>query len=284
MYRLEYNKDTTAGTQRLYLFKVTDTAGDGYFNVVDLDEKWTWKELEGDRVAVLLRYDPVKENGIFTPIIKSSLEVTLIRENATDFFDIIEAEENEYYAVITEGCELKFVTGTNQIYIDGTNPKILFKGTLTNETYGEDYLPIPVVKLVFHDKIGELADLIFEPTTPQMRLTDIFAELLQTLPASHQLFLEFPFDIQLNTWRNLESPYNLILDVSAYNGAKKLDVLTDILEAFGMQMFVDYDEYLVAYETYPHLLTAGAIRIRLVDTFTELSNDFFVFTLTEESS
>lgn len=276
MYRVEFGYGTDV--KRLYIFKVEDNTG-GFPNLLDADNP-AWVDVNGDASAVNIRYDLVKSNGIFTPIIKQSLELSFIRTNNTDFNDIIEAEENTYMAVITKNSTLAWRTsGDAELYINGETPEILFKGLLTNATYGESYLPFPTVKFTFHDRLGELSDVNFEPKAPQMRLTDILADLLKTNLCVYKLLFEFPYDIDLPLWKDLDNPRNILLDVTAYYKKKKLDVLTDILETFGLQLFCDYTPYTALYFTFPYLYSAGAIRVRQVEKFAEFSKTFHSYTI-----
>jgi hypothetical protein len=276
MYRVEFGYGTDV--KRLYIFKVENNSG-GFPNLLDADNP-AWVDVNGDASAVNIRYDLVKANGIFTPIIKQSLELSFIRTNNTDFNDIIEAEENTYMAVITKNSTLTWrASGDAELYISGETPEILFKGLLTNATYGESYLPFPSVKFTFHDRLGELADVEYEPKTPQMRLTDILADLLKTNLCVYKLLFEFPYDIDLPLWKDLDNPRNILLDVTAYYKKKKLDVLTDILETFGLQLFCDYTPYKALFFTFPYLYSAGAIRIRQVEKFGEFTKTFHSYTI-----
>lgn len=234
MYRLQFHKSPC---RVLYIFKMV--------NGLIVSDSYVWTDITGDANALTLKHDEVNENGIYTPIIKTSLEVSLIRRNTIDFYDIIEAEDNEYVALVLEGE--KTFQGLGPLFWDASKkPYIypsttcLFKGALTLETYGEAYKKLANVRLIFHDRIGELADINFDPKKSLMTLTSIFGEVLNTITTSTYLYLEYPFKINLALWKNLKTPSGILLDITKYNHQPKLDLLIDILESHGLQLSVDF--------------------------------------------
>jgi hypothetical protein len=255
------------------MFKYAPNEVGGYSIIADTYE---WTNIKGLPSGVKLRFDPNKEEGVNTNLIKSSLEVSLIRLNQTDFQDIISAEENEYMGIIIEQDS---PLATGPIYWDANyqpylkpnenGAKCIFKGTLTLETYGEAYTPFAEVKLIFHDKIGELKDLLFYPKKTFDTLTSILGEVLRTVTVSENLFLEYPFDIEDGFYSNLKSPEGIILDTSVYNRKSKLDLLVEILTAHFSMLYCDFAPMRLASidsEPVAYLQFIGAIRIECTGT------------------
>jgi hypothetical protein len=260
MYKLEFGSGSD--TMRVYMF---ETSGDGFAT-----SPVVWTDITGQSDAVFIRFDPVDKDGIFTPIIKTSLQLGFVRENDDDFLDIIEAEDGTWMAVVLKNGELD-LNGSDEIIITGASAELLFKGTLTNETYGETYLPFARVDLTFHDRIGDLNDKAYIPTNPTQRIVNVFAFALNGLPNDYNFRIEFPFDIQETDYKNLQTPRDIYLDVSEYVSGTCKDVIVDILESFKLQMVTDFT---VIGDTLSH---SGATRVRFAGYHSEETNVYYDF-------
>jgi len=270
MYYLEFGNSELP--LRLYIFRTED--GETFADPVD------WVTVEGDSDPVLLRIDPVKPNGIFTPIIKQSIEVLLYRQDDVEFLDLIAAEEGEFMAVVLEDGELD-VDGDGDIEITGDNPKLLFKGILTNENYSENYLPTSIIKLTFHDRLGDLASFDFFTLEPEMKLNVLLAQLFDALPCNQQLYLEFPYKINTTDLKNLRHPGNIVLEVSNYLGKNYEELLLDILNDFKLQLICDFDALGVGLES-TKLSASGRVRIRFPFYHAETNNLYFAYSFKKE--
>lgn len=267
MYRLEFHHSP----QRvLYMYK-------------EIGDDWT--DITGSGNCVNLRFDPVSANGVFTSVIKTSLQVQLIRTNEEDYEDIISADDNEWNAVVVENGELVYESGVGYNLSEGAN--LIFKGLLTLETYGEAYQKFATVNLTFHDRLGYLSEIDFTAVTPKMTLTDILGQCLQGTTCAKHLYMEFPFDVELESvdtlpgyWTNLRSPRNLLLDISEYHLKPKKDLLEDILFAFGWRLYCDF-EPIASEDTTPALEDCGVIRMEIVVNCKEANSEYLKFTIEE---
>jgi hypothetical protein len=245
-----------------------------------------WADINGASNAASIVFDPLEKEEAFTPIIKHSLRATLIRENESQFTDIISGDDNKFFAVVLRGGALiSDASGNPIITKTGTaDARLLFYGSLINETYGEAFMPFSEVSLTFFDKIGELSDLSYYPTLPAVRVSDMLADLLHTIPTSKTLLIEWLYSFQAygQTGDRVDQFY---LNVSEWIGKKKLDVLKQLLLDTKLQLFIDYEvAYNVAYGADRMLFDSGAIRIRCVAKHTEPVGEYNVYRLTETVS
>lgn len=192
-----------------------------------------WNELSGQRVAVNLKYDGDRDD-LFKTIIKTSLEVGLFRQNDAEFADIINGNDLDIKAFITEGERL---TSDYKVK-DGST--LLFKGNLTFETWRERYSPVAHIRLIFHDRIGYMGDSKFVPTKRYMNFVDVIGQcLLGVVSADKWLVLNWLYSYEMDI-ETYDRAQNLIVDVAEYYGETKLNTIEDVLKSFGMQLVTDF--------------------------------------------
>lgn len=238
MYKLEFGQKQK---KTAYIFEVDE---DGYFVNYTPDDPWwrpKWIDITGATEAVTIRYDEDGGTNYFpAEITKTSVQLRLIRtdKNPAILNDLISGEDNNWRIVITEGDSRiignRFSEGS-PFYpiIDG---EAIFYGILTNETYGEDYTHFANINLTFHDRLGELSEMTYEPASNYQTIPEIFHTCLQGLPIFRHLRIEFPYTHNGDPL----SPSSVMLDVSTFVGEKRNKVLKAVLKAFGLSMFIQY--------------------------------------------
>jgi hypothetical protein len=289
MYRVEFGQYEKL---TLYIFSVVDgVIPDRYLGFWNLPPVIQFVDVTGARVMARLRFDETKDNRYYpSEITKQSLEVELIRENEDDFYDIIDGNDNEWYALVTEG-DTHLATKTKTIGVGEfagipivKGQKVRFLGRLNNEQYGETYNHNSPVKLVFHDRLGELDQTTFKSNDQLMSLPDILHDLLQPVLAKRHLHIEFPYDIDYTVglggtirYKNLENPDRWYLDISEHVNDKRLAVLEKILKDHDLTLHVDFTQVKISENDYSFLEDIGAVRIEHIDQFTEGEREFFVY-------
>lgn len=235
---------------------------------------FTPTEITGSTEMAVINIDS-GEDDPFTPIIKQSLEVKLIRTNDNDFYDIIEGnDENTYCLVVDNGTISK--SGTDFVLSAGA--KLDFIGNLTMETYGEAYRDTAEVNLTFHDRFGVLDDSDFLPKKTRLTIPELLAELLPSVITSTYCVIEWPYSTA-----TYDSPDEFALDISSFIGEKKTDVLEQFMNDFGLQALSDFTTIFSASAT-PNIFDCGCVRIRsVVDHVNETSN-YYLFKLIETVS
>lgn len=242
-YYLEYGNWSTPR------YLVITTGSDG-------DTITTWNKLEGQRVAVLPRWDGDKKN-LFTPVIKTSLEVSLFRQNSTEFNDIINGNDRDIQAFVTDGERL---TADYEVPSGST---LLFKGNLTFGTWRERYAHDTPISLLFHDRIGYLAEEKFLPIVRYMSFIDILAECLINIVASDKWLIVnwlYSYTEGSTTYDYADDFY---YDTATFKGKTKLQVVESLMKAHGMQLLTDF-AYKVGGDVDLHYANVGAIRVRLI--------------------
>lgn len=279
MYRITFEGNA------LYIFE----AENGLYT---MQSEWAnplvpeWIDINGSSNAASIVFDPLEKEEAFTPIIKHSLKVNLIRENESQFTDIISGDDNNFFAVVLRGGALiSDATGNPIITKTGTDDaRLLFYGSLINETYGESFMPFSEVSLTFFDKIGELSDLSYYPTLPAVRVSDMLADLLHTIPTSKTLLIEWGYSY-LDYDYGGERIDQFYLNVSEWIGKKKLDILKQFLLDTKLQLFIDYEvSFGVGYGYDRKLFDSGAIRIKCVAKHTEPIGIYNVYRLVVNAS
>lgn len=235
----------------------------------------------GNADAFKLRVDCDDEKDLTVPIIRQSLQVSFVRQNDTDFNNIISSDDKSWMAVILKGGKLIYDNGYIEVapLTVGVKPKVLFIGTLVSETYGEDYLPIPSVNLTFFDGIGELSDIYYSPRIPIMPVKDILADLLNTANVAHDLVIEFPYSWNEATQnpQSGQGPTDIALDVSDFEGKTKLETLEQLLHDFGLQLQLDYS--LLPSENGGSLYDVGCVRVKHIASHTNLISEYYLYKL-----
>lgn len=209
----------------------------------------------GDDTGVRINVDS-KDDNIFTPWIKQSLEFTLIKDAEGQYDDILAGNDNETWGILIENGYLYLSEG----YITISDDAVLkFKGTLALESYTEQYKQTSVVQFTFHDRIGTMEDDIFYTNTQFKNVADIFACCLSKVVCSDSLYLEWPY-----TLSSSDDPTEIFLDIENYDTKKKIELLEDVLHDFGLQLIVDY-------EVKPsiNLVDAGTLVVRSVVDFVQ---------------
>jgi hypothetical protein len=207
----------------------------------------------GDDTGVRINVDS-KDDDIFTPWIKQSLEFTLIKSSEGQYDDILAGNDNETWGILIENGYLYLSEGYITISDDA---KLKFKGTLALESYAEEYKQTSVVQFTFHDRIGTMEDDIFYTNTQFKSVADILACCLNNVVCAETMYLEWPY-----TLSSSDDPTEILIDVEEFNEQKKIEVLEELLKDFGMQLIVDYEV-----KGGITLVTSGALVIRsVIDT------------------
>lgn len=209
----------------------------------------------GNDTGVRINVDS-KDDNIFTPWIKQSLEFTLIKNTEGQYDDILAGNDNETWGILIENGYLYLSEGYITISDGGT---LKFKGTLALESYTEQYKQTSVVQFTFHDRIGTMEDDTFYTNTQFKNVADILACCLSNVVCSRDLYLEWPY-----TLSSSDDPTEMPIDIEQFNEKKKIEVLEQVLEDFGLQLIVDYE--LKGGVT---LIFSGAIVIRSVIDFVQ---------------
>jgi len=174
------------------------------------------------------------DDNIFTPFKKQSLEVSIIKTFNSQYSDIIAGDDNLTYGILIENGELE-LTGEDLKITSGG--KLKFIGTLSLESYSEQYKEISIVKFTFNDRIGTLDKSKFYNELPYLPITRIFAELLNNVICSSTLKLEWPYAISES-----DDPSHFFIDIKEFFGNTKTDMLKELLKDFGLQLYVDYED------------------------------------------
>lgn len=220
----------------------------------------------GDDTGVRINVDS-KDDNIFTPWIKQSLEFTIVKETDTQYDDILAGNDNETFGILIENGSL---------YLDGsditiTNGGILkFIGTLALESYVEQYKQTSIVQFTFHDRIGTLEDDLFYTNSKFKSVADILACCINKISCSDNLKLEWPYTLSTSN-----DPAEILLDIENYDGKKRIELLEDVLHDFGLQLIVDFEANATGLVT-----TAGAVLIRSVVDHVAQYNTYWELALT----
>ena len=217
--------------------------------------------VNGDSEACSIIIDK-KDDSIFSPWIKQSLKVSLVKENETDYAEIIAGNDNETYGILIENGELGLM-GTDITITSGGILK--FIGTLALESYSEQYKEISIVSFTFNDRIGTLSDDDFASNSQYKPITDIIACCVNKTMCSGKCYLEWPY-----TLSGSDDPQKYLLDVTDLDEKTNLDVLEQVCLDHGLQLKVDF-------ESNPHskLVDCGAIRIVSIIEIAEQNNVFW---------
>lgn len=284
MYRVEFGRSEK---RTLYIFNVVDDViPDTYLDLTGSSPAIEFNDVTGSSSSCNIRFDENKNNKYYpSEITKTSLEVELIRRNDTDFNDIIQGNDNEWYGLVTKSTtELDVSSGKRPIVRGGD---VAFLGKLNNEQYGETYDHSSPVKLFFHDRIGEISQQTFEPSNNLMALPEIFYQLLSPVIAKKRLHIEFSYTIDVSyylgvgasdvRYDNLESPSQWFLDVANFKNKKSNTLLESILKDHDLAMYVDYNIVTISESDYSFLEDIGCIRVEHLDRFTETEREYFVY-------
>lgn len=233
---------------------------------------WNPTEVTGAVKVTDLILD-AKDEEIFTPWIKQSLQVSLIRENDTDFQDIIDGTDNTTYAIVVSNGTLELAEGGYLALSEGA--KLDFIGTLTMETYGEQYTILPEVNLTFHDRIGFLDDEDFEPKKNRLSIVEFLAEILPSIIVSKYVLLEWPYSDA-----TYSKPDEFFYDFAPWFGMKKSEVFEQFLKDHGLQMVCDFRTIFSAAST-PYANVCGCVLIRVVNQFAQIQNEYYLLERTD---
>lgn len=223
-------------------------------------------EVDGTQNSAVIHIDS-ESDDIFTPWIKQSLEVQFLKYNDGDFDDIIAGNDNQTFGILIEDGALELVSGDLRITSGG---KLKFIGTLTLETYTEQYKHISPISFIFHDRIGSLEDYDFSTNVQYKNVCDIIACCVFPVVCSDKLYLEWPY-----TLSGSNDPKEFLLELSDMDEKTNKEVLETLLKDFGLQMVVDYSK-----NVQTNLKDSGAIVIRSVIEHAEIINTFWELNLT----
>jgi len=207
-----------------------------------------------------------KDENIFTPWIKQSLKVNLLKENESDYAEIIAGDDNTTYGILIENGELELVSGNLRITDGG---KLKFIGTLALESYSEQYRAVSVVQFTFYDRIGILSDEDFATNTQYKSVVDIIACCCHSIMCSKKMFLEWPY-----TLSSSDDPSEIFLELSDFDEKTNLEVLEQLMYDYGLQLKVDFE-----YNAQTNLVDCGAIRIISVTNHPEQFITYWEFDL-----
>lgn len=258
-YYVEFGQYTNA--KRLYIITNDDLTS----------LTFTPTEVKGSVEMCTLLINPDSE-VTETPIIKQSLVVNLIRENLTDFQDIILGDDERTYGIVVDNGTIS-KDGTDLVLSAGA--RLDFIGNLTIETYGEAYLPVPEVSLTFHDRIGVLGDSMFLPTKTRLTIPELFADLVPDIITSDYILLEWPYSTGA-----FQKPNDFSLDVSGFVGQTKYEVLKQFLNDFGLQLLCDFST-IISSDSTPNIFDCGCIRVRTYTNAAESTYNYYILEKSE---
>lgn len=237
--------------------------------------------VNGDSNACSIIVDK-KDDSIFSPWIKQSLKVSLIKETETDYAEIIAGNDNETYGILIEGGELELTGADITITIGGI---LKFIGTLALESYSEQYKELSIVSFTFNDRIGAMEDEEFKTNVQYKSVTDIIACCIHGISCSHKLYMEWPYSISgtpaSGDWPYIipevpgsSDPTDLFLDILDFEGKTNLETLEQILYDFGLQLKVDFESNNIG-----TLTLSGAVKITSINNNSDQSNTFWSLSL-----
>lgn len=275
MYKLEFGQREK---RTAYIYEVND---DGSFANQD---SFSWTKLTGAVPAVTMLLDEEGGSDYFPgQITKQSVKLSLYRthDNPSVIDDLILGEDNNWRIVIVSGDYYLERTRLGGVYypqVSGwsfLSGSILFYGFLTNETYGEDYKANANINLTFHDRLGELKEVTFEPAQQYLTITELLNQLLDGLPLTKFLRIEFPYSINGST----ANPKDVLLDVAKFYGKKRGDVLKAFLKDFGLNLYIDYGvaNSSGSVSTPDRIQRCGVVTIRHWGKFQEVEHTYYRF-------
>lgn len=187
----------------------------------------------GDDTGVRINIDS-KDDDIFTPWIKQSLDFTVVKETEGQYDDILAGNDNETFGVLIENGYLS-LSGSDIVISNGGILK--FIGTLALESYTEQYKQTSIVQFTFHDRIGTMDDDLFYTNTQFKNVADVLACCINKVSCSDRLKLEWPY-----TTSSSNDPTEILIDIENFDGKKRIEVLEKILQDFGLQMVIDFEQ------------------------------------------
>lgn len=221
-------------------------------------------EINGTSDPVVISIDSEKDD-ITSSWIKQSLRVNMIKTSSSQFSDIINGNDNETYGVLIEGGHL-YLEGGELMMSSGS--KLKFIGTLTLESYVEDYKAESIVSFTFFDKIGMLSDDVFHSDKRYKTFPDIIANLVSDVSCSDRIKIEWPYSINGS---NL--PHSLLVLIDSHDGDQKIDLLQKLLSDFFLQIYVDFEDVRSGY-----LKDCGCIKIRSITNVTSGVVRYYYYT------
>ena len=275
MYKLEFGQSEK---RTAYIYEVND---DGSFANQD---SFSWTKLTGAVPAVTMLLDEEGGSDYFPgQITKQSVKLSLYRtnDNPSVMDDLILGEDNNWRIVIVSGDYYLERTSLGGVYYPQVsmwsflNGSILFYGFLTNETYGEDYKANANINLTFHDRLGELKEVTFEPAQQYLTVTELLNQILDGLPLTKFLRIEFPYLIN----GSAANPKDVLLDVAKFYGKKRGDVLKAFLKDFGLNLYIDYGvaNSSGSVSTPDRIQRCGVVTIRHWGKFQEVEHTYYRF-------
>lgn len=277
MYKLEFGQ---IEKRTAYIYEVAD---DGSFANQD---NINWATITGAVPAVPMQFDEEGGTDYFPgQIMKQAVKLTHYRtkDNPSVMDDLITGEDNKWRILILSGdayltrtFESDGVTSNKYwpTILNLTEGDVLYYGYLTNETYGEDYKPNASINLTFHDRLGELKEVIFEPSNKYLSITELLNQLLDGLPLSKYLRIEFPYTVD----GSAANPKDVVLDVTNFYGKKRDEVLKAFLKDFGLNLYVDYgytEEESLEPNISERMQRCGVVTIRHWGKFQETEHTYY---------
>lgn len=228
-------------------------------------------DITGSENAVTKRID--SNNDIFSPIIKQSVELELIRENDSHFQELLSANDNDVYCIIINNGGLYLDNGTLRLTAGAT---LDFIGILTLETYGEQYKTKSYIHFTFHDKMGFLDDDVFEVNAMRMNIPNFLATILPSIIISKYMLIQWDY-----SHNSINYPDYFYYDFVDFYGKKKKEVLEQFLTAHGLQIICDFSKNYDTNST-PAVIDCGCLMIRMANKVVNLTNSYYLYKREEQ--
>jgi hypothetical protein len=178
-----------------------------------------------------------------------------------------------------------------------------FIGSLVMEGWDEKYSGITPVKFVFTDRQGLLKPNPFIPNKGKMTIPEILS-VCYDFGVSKYLAIQWPY----TTYEDevpINGPHEYLIDVMTYGGKDKEEVLEDLADSFGLQVFCDFqsvvssepwayvmdgedyvmdgDDFVIAGPALPTVDDVGIVRARFNFYHPYETGDWYLYELTSGS-
>ena len=168
------------------------------------------------------------QDDITTPIVKTSLELSLVDAPGTEYGRMTGPWE-EFFTPDSTGYIVK-------LYIDNV---LEWSGYITPDSYEEDITTYGTVSIIARDNIGHLQDFMFEEKGDgegMISVMSIFEKAWHLIQS--QLQLDIPLLDDEIVWPECEGyrPIACQLNVEAFKDKNWYDVLEAVLDSFGLAL------------------------------------------------
>lgn len=175
------------------------------------------------------------QDDITTPIVKTSLELSFVDAPDTEYGRMTGPWEEFYTPDSTEFFIKVLVNGV-----------VEWTGYVTPDSYEEDITAFGVVTITARDNIGHLQDFIFEEKgndAGMISVQEIFTKAWQLIESKQSLVIAEDADV---IWPECYGyrPYELMLNVEAFEDKNWLEVLESVLDSLGLVLrYVGHNEF-----------------------------------------